>query len=42
VNSEKPTFASDMGRGLRDLTINLRNMLFMRKLRNVTLLKPWA
>jgi hypothetical protein len=24
-----------MGRGLRDLTINLRNMLFMRKLKNV-------
>jgi hypothetical protein len=35
VNSEKGTFASDMGRGLRDLTINLRNMLFMRKLKNV-------
>jgi hypothetical protein len=24
-----------MGRGLRDLTINLRNMLFMRKLKNM-------
>jgi hypothetical protein len=30
--------ASDMGRGLRDLTINLRNMLFMRKLKNVTIM----
>ncbi len=38
VNSEKATFASDMGRGLRDLTMNLRNMLFMRKLKNVTVM----
>jgi hypothetical protein len=35
TNSEKESFAADMGRGLRDLTINLRNMLFMRKLKNV-------
>jgi hypothetical protein len=35
INSEKESFASDMGRGLRDLTINLRNVLFMRKLKNV-------
>jgi hypothetical protein len=27
-----------MGRGLKDLTINLRNMFFMRKLKNVTVL----
>ncbi len=38
INSKRPTFAADMGRGLRDLTINLRNMLFMRKLKNVTVL----
>jgi hypothetical protein len=37
TNSEKGSFAADMGRGLRDLTINLRNMLFMRKLKNVVI-----
>jgi hypothetical protein len=32
TNSEIPTFTSDMGRGLKDLRVNLRNMIFMRKL----------
>jgi hypothetical protein len=38
VNSEQTDFASDMGRGLKDLTTNLRNMIFMRKLRGVTVM----
>jgi hypothetical protein len=38
TNSEKESFAADLGRGLRDLTVNLRNMLFMRKLKNVTVM----
>jgi hypothetical protein len=38
VNSEQTDFASDMGRGLKDLTANLRNMIFMRKLHGVTVM----
>jgi hypothetical protein len=38
TNSERENFASDMGRSLRDLTVNLRNMIFMRKLRGVSVL----
>ncbi len=38
VNSEKPSFAADMGRGLRDLPISLINMIFVRKLKGVILL----
>jgi hypothetical protein len=38
TNSELPSSASDMGRGLKDLTINLRNMVFMRKLRGFTVM----
>jgi hypothetical protein len=38
ANSELPDFASDMGKGLKDLTTNLRNMIFMRKLRGVTVM----
>jgi hypothetical protein len=38
TNSEKESYAADLGRGLRDLTVNLRNMLFMRKLKNVSVL----
>jgi hypothetical protein len=38
ANSEHANFASDMGKGLKDLTTNLRNMIFMRKLRGVTVM----
>jgi hypothetical protein len=38
VNLEQTDFANDMGRGLKDLTTNLRNMIFMRKLRGVTVM----
>ncbi len=38
TNSELPTFASDMGRGLKVLTVNLRNMIFMRKLRRLSVM----
>jgi hypothetical protein len=38
TNSEIPTFASDMGRGLKDLTVNLRNMIFMWKLRGLSVM----
>jgi hypothetical protein len=38
TNSELPTFANDMGRGLKDLTVNLRNMIFMRKLRSLSVM----
>jgi hypothetical protein len=38
TNSERESFASDMGKSLKDLTINLRNMIFMRKLRGVSVL----
>jgi hypothetical protein len=38
TNSERENFASDMGKSLKDLTINLRNMIFMRKLRGVSVL----
>jgi hypothetical protein len=38
TNSENPTFASDMGKGLKDLTVNLRNMIFMRKLCGVSIM----
>jgi hypothetical protein len=38
TNSENPTFASDMGKGLKDLMVNLRNMVFMRKIRGVSIM----
>jgi hypothetical protein len=38
INSERSSFASEMGRGLRDLTVNIRNMIFMRKLKGVSVL----
>jgi hypothetical protein len=38
TNSERSSFASEMGRGLRDLTVNIRNMIFMRKLKGVSVL----
>ncbi len=38
INSEQPSFPSDMGRSLRDLTVNPRNMIFMHKLRGVTVM----
>jgi hypothetical protein len=37
-NSERVSFASEMGKGLRDLTVNIRNMIFMRKLKGVSVL----
>jgi hypothetical protein len=36
TNSERVGFASDMGNSLRELTVNLRNMVFMRKLKGVS------
>ncbi len=36
TNSERVGFASDMGHSLRELTVNLRNMVFMRKLKGVS------
>jgi hypothetical protein len=33
-----PHLASEMERGLRDLTVNIRNMIFMRKLKGVSVL----
>jgi hypothetical protein len=38
TNSESPSFARDMGQGLKDLTVNLRNMVFMRKIRGVSVM----
>ncbi len=38
TNSESPSFARDMGQGLKDLTVNLRNMVFMKKIRGVTIM----
>jgi hypothetical protein len=38
TNSESPSFARDKGQGLKDLTVNLRNMVFMRKIRGVTIM----
>ncbi len=38
TNSENQGFASDMGRGLKELTVSLRNMIFMPKLKGVTIL----
>jgi hypothetical protein len=38
TNSERENFASDMGKSLKDLTINLRNMILMRNLRGVSVL----
>ncbi len=35
TNSERESFAGDMGRGLRELTVNIRNMIFTRKLKDV-------
>ncbi len=37
-NSERNSFAGEMGKGLRDLTVNIRNMIFMRKLKGVSVL----
>ncbi len=37
-NSERGSFASEMWKGLRDLTVNIRNMIFMRKLKGVSVL----
>jgi hypothetical protein len=36
TNSERVGFVSDMGNSLRELTVNLRNMVFMRKLKGVS------
>jgi hypothetical protein len=33
VNSENPTYEADTGKALKDLTMNLRNMIFMQKLK---------
>jgi hypothetical protein len=38
TNSEQPEFASEMGRGLKELTANLCNMIFMRKLRGLSVM----
>ncbi len=38
TNSERNSFAGEMGKGLRDLTVNIRNMIFMRKLKGVSVL----
>jgi hypothetical protein len=38
TNSESPNFASDMGQGLKDITTNLRNMIFMRKIRGASVM----
>ncbi len=38
TNSEQPEFASEMGRGLKEQTVNLRNMIFMRKLRGLSVM----
>jgi hypothetical protein len=37
-NSEQPDFTSEMGRGLKDLTTNLSNMIFMRKSHGLTVM----
>ncbi len=45
VNSLNETFVSDMSKALRNVTVNLRNTIFMRILKNVTvmnMLKYWA
>jgi hypothetical protein len=38
TNSEEENFAREMGSRIRDLQIQLRNMIFMRKLKGVTVL----
>jgi hypothetical protein len=38
VNSENPTYAADMGRSLLDLTTNICNMIFMRKIKSMSFL----
>jgi hypothetical protein len=38
TNSKQQEFASEMGRGLKELTTNLRNMIFMRKLRGLSVM----
>ncbi len=36
TNSENPGYAAGMSRALRELTMSLRNMIFMRKLKDVS------
>jgi hypothetical protein len=38
TNSESENFAKDMGNSIRELNVNLRNMVFMRKLKGVSVL----
>jgi lysophospholipase L1-like esterase len=38
TNSEEPGYAASMGTALRELNKNLRNMIFMRKMKGVTVL----
>jgi hypothetical protein len=38
TNSEQPEFTSEIARGLKELTVNLRNMIFMRKLRGLSVM----
>ncbi len=38
TNSESENFATDMGNSIRELNVNLRNMVFMRKLKGVSVL----
>jgi hypothetical protein len=40
VNSEEPGYAASMGTALRELNRSLRNMIFMRKMKGVTMLNP--
>jgi hypothetical protein len=38
TNSEAPGFAAEMGKSLHELNKSLKNMIFMRKLKNISLL----
>jgi hypothetical protein len=38
TNSEDPGYAAEMGKNLHELNKSLKNMIFMRKLKNITLL----
>jgi hypothetical protein len=38
INSEEPGYAASMGTALRELNRSLRNMIFMRKMKGVTML----
>ncbi len=38
INSEEPGYAASMGTALRELNRSLRNMIFMRKIKGVTML----